>query len=115
MTSRCISTTICLLIFTCSAGVQIAVGQSGGWTSIGPQGGAAYQIVTDPHDPSIVYAGTTVGVFKSTDGGYEWFASNAGLPLPGGFKDYSAASGPYVYALAIDPQNSNTLYEVSRT
>ena len=110
MTSGCISTTICLLIFTCSAGVQTAVAQSGGWTSIGPQGGAAYQIVTDPHDPSIVYAGTTVGVFKSTDGGYEWFASNAGLPLPGGFKDYSAANGPYVYALAIDPQNSNTLY-----
>jgi hypothetical protein len=77
---------------------------------IGPQGGAAYQIVTDPHDPSIVYAGTTVGVFKSTDGGHEWFASNAGLPLPAGFKDYSAANGPYVYALAIDPQNSNTLY-----
>lgn len=110
MTSRRLFTTLCLLIFTCGADVQSALAQSESWTSIGPQGGTAYQIVTDPHDPSIVYAGTTVGVFKSTDGGREWFASNAGLPLPGGFKDYSAANGPYVYALAIDPENSNTLY-----
>jgi len=52
-------------------------------------------LAIDPHEPEIVYAGTTDGVFWSTDGGSSWQA--AGL-------------AEYVSALAIDPVNSETIY-----
>jgi photosystem II stability/assembly factor-like uncharacterized protein len=45
-----------------------------------------------------VYAGTPKGVFKSTNGGTTWQAANKGL------------GRKYVYALAIQPQSSQTLY-----
>ncbi|HID56404.1 TPA: hypothetical protein EYP37_07730 [Candidatus Poribacteria bacterium] len=36
----------------------------------------------DPHDPSILYAATPKGVFKSSDGGKTWRESNKGLEIP---------------------------------
>jgi photosystem II stability/assembly factor-like uncharacterized protein len=54
----------------------------------------------DPQNPDILYAGTDFdGVWKSTDGGGTWFKSSNGL-------DESLV----VFRLAIDPQNSNTIY-----
>jgi len=52
-------------------------------------------LAIDPNEHEIVYAGTTDGVFWSTDGGSSWQA--AGL-------------AEYVSALAIDPVNSETIY-----
>lgn len=43
-------------------------------------------------------SGLNDGVFGSKDGGASWFAVNFGLTTP------------HVYSLAIDPQNTNTLY-----
>jgi photosystem II stability/assembly factor-like uncharacterized protein len=34
----------------------------------------------DPKDPSVVYAGTDVGLYRSTDGGLEWAIVGDGLP-----------------------------------
>jgi photosystem II stability/assembly factor-like uncharacterized protein len=46
------------------------------------------------------------GVFKTTDGGTKWFASNDGLcPEPGTVQFCAAIS-----SLAVDPQNSQTVY-----
>jgi photosystem II stability/assembly factor-like uncharacterized protein len=55
-------------------------------------------LVVDPQTPAIVYAGTNVGVFKTTDGGGFWSASNTGL------------TDLVVIALAVDPQTPATLY-----
>ena len=65
------------------------------WTNVGPERGGAQSLVIDPQNPSTVYAATTVGVFKSKDGGASW--SNAGL------------NGFFVAGLVIDPQTPATL------
>jgi photosystem II stability/assembly factor-like uncharacterized protein len=66
------------------------------WTNVGPEGGSYGQIVVDPQNPRIFYAGTGAGLFKSKDGGASW--TNAGL------------NGFAVYRLTIDPQQPNTLF-----
>ena len=55
-------------------------------------------LAIDPLTPSTLYAGTSAGVFKSTDGGGQWRSVNAGLP------------GSVVNVLAIDPLVPETLY-----
>ena len=57
-----------------------------------------FVLVIDPQVPATVYAGTNVGVFKSTDGGSFWIASNTGL------------TDLVVGVLAVDPQTPATLY-----
>jgi photosystem II stability/assembly factor-like uncharacterized protein len=63
-------------------------------------------LAIDPQNPSTLYAGTNIGVLKTTDGGTSWSAANFGLPndTPNGFY------GTSVNALAIDPQNTSTVY-----
>ncbi len=55
-------------------------------------------LVIDPTAPSLIYAGTGSGVFRSTDGASSWLDASAGL------------SGAAVYALALDPNAPRTLY-----
>lgn len=74
-----------------SAGINV-------WTSIGPEGGVIYTLAIDPTTPSTLYAGTTGGLFKSTNSGGTWNAANNGL-----------TSKP-VSALAIDSSTPSTLY-----
>ncbi len=66
------------------------------WTNAGPQGGMVPCIAIDPDDSTTVYAGTAIGVFKSTDRAATW--SNSGL------------NGWKVNSLFIDPRNTSTLY-----
>jgi disulfide bond formation protein DsbB len=67
------------------------------WTSNGPDGGMVYALAIDPTTPSTLYAGTLgFGVFKSTNGGGNWSAVNAGL----------TSTGTTVFFLAIDPQHA---------
>jgi len=70
-----------------------AVGPMGlnNWTKTGPMWDTAYgeapqviQILIDPSNPNIVYAGTNQGVYRSTDGGETWEPRNGGL---GGYGD----------------------------
>jgi photosystem II stability/assembly factor-like uncharacterized protein len=73
-------------------------------SSDNPQDFTGYAYVTslviDPQNPDTLYAaanaGSSSGLFKSTDGGANWIRD--GLPRTGGV------------ALAIDPRNPNTLY-----
>ncbi len=76
----------------------VVFGQPGvGW--IGPDGGSVLGLVVDPFNENIVYAGTFgAGMFKSTDGGMNWYPISNGLP------------NPKIQSLAIDPVNSNILY-----
>jgi photosystem II stability/assembly factor-like uncharacterized protein len=66
-------------------------------------------LVIDPQNPSTLFAQTggpgsisckAAGIYKSTDGGTTWSAANSGFGFP----------GPVVTTLAIDPQNSSTVY-----
>jgi photosystem II stability/assembly factor-like uncharacterized protein len=52
-----------------------------------------------------MYAGTPVGIFKTTDAGANWSAVNAGLP--------SDTNGHlYICTLAIDPQTPSIIYAI---
>ena len=45
------------------------------WTVQGPYGGQAHHVIHDATDPSIVYAATSNGFFRSVDGGRTWRAT----------------------------------------
>jgi len=72
------------------------------WTTNGPAGGDILALAIDPSSPAILYAGTSLGVFKSTNGGESWSPINTGLTL------YPVL--PVFRALAIDPSAPATLY-----
>jgi photosystem II stability/assembly factor-like uncharacterized protein len=95
------------LFLASTSNFAIVHAQSEGWVPIGPEGGTVYALAIDPADHSIVYAGTNGGVFKSIDSGAHWTPINAGLPMPGSAYQLG---GPYIYSLAIDPQNTATIY-----
>lgn len=78
-------------------GATGAWAQTAAWTSIGPSGGFAHALAVDPSNPGTVYAGTSGGVLKTTDGGANWRAANSGLRSS-------------VRTLVIDSSNSNTIY-----
>ena len=58
----------------------------------------------DPANPSILYATTRGGVFKSADGGRHWFGINVGLG------PHFLGSNAGGVSLSIDPRNPSTLY-----
>lgn len=59
-------------------------------------------LVTDPHMPGTVYAGTTNGLFKTSDAGALWHRIEKGL------------ADTYISAILIDPSNPNILYAGTR-
>ena len=107
MKVRLISAVAFLMLLSWTRNTVVLNGQEEGWTPIGPEGGTAYTLAIDPHDHSVVYAGTNGGVFKSIDSGAHWSPVNAGLPMPGSAEQLG---GPYVFSLAIDPLNTATVY-----
>ncbi len=71
------------------------------WTRSGPGAGTIYSVVLDPFHPDTVYAGHSLGVHTSADGGRTWSAASSGLPL-----DMSPSS----QNLAADPHHRGTLF-----
>ena len=69
-----------------------------GVMSGGPTGSAAGSVIVDPDQPSIFYAPTMDGVYKSTDSGRSW--RKAGTD-PG---------NPAVSSVLVDPRAPSTLY-----
>jgi photosystem II stability/assembly factor-like uncharacterized protein len=55
-------------------------------------------IAIHPRDHNIVYIGTTIGPYRSTDGGESWFEIVHGM------------ESVYVVSLSIDPRNPSILY-----
>src|SRR5947209_18559273 len=68
------------------------------WSSNGPDGANVLSLAVDRSNPAIIYAGTTNGVFKSTDGGESWTGSLPNI---------------YVRIVAIAPSTPTTLYAAS--
>ncbi len=77
---------------------NVAHAGQGVWTSGGPYGGNIFALAINPSTPSTLYVGDGGGVFKSTDSGSTWAATNAGL------------TNLIVQALAINPSTPSTLY-----
>lgn len=77
--------------------------QSDLWKLSGPQHTAPSinELTLDPQNSNIVYAATTEGVYKSTNGGTSWAAKLNGLGTFGGLE---------VTNLVVNPSNSQTLY-----
>ena len=76
-----------------AATVQIHLGST--WTGNGPYGGTVYDLAMAAI-PDVLFAATSVGVYKTNDGGFNWFRT----------------SHPTVatYAVAIAPSDGSTLY-----
>ncbi len=68
------------------------------WRRGGPEGGDIKTIAVDPTNSDTVYAGTTGGVWRSTDAGGHWSLVNKNLTTHG------------VRCLAVDPVEPSTLY-----
>jgi len=108
------------------------------WYSGGPAGTIVTILAADPSSPGVVYAGTTNGVYKTTDGGYSWariglagsdvralaagpqvvYAGTLGLGVfksedgGGTWRPVNAGipADSWVFALAMDPQQARTVY-----
>jgi uncharacterized repeat protein (TIGR01451 family) len=83
--------------------VQKSTDAAANWTASSAGMGAS--IVNDfavaPTDPSVVYAATSIGVFKSTDGGASWQLTGQSNP---------ATAPAYTTAVVVDPSDANTIY-----
>lgn len=62
-----------------------------------------YALLEGPHTPTTLYAGTVGGLFKTIDGGTNWTLLNNGI------------TDPYTFSVAIDPENSKTVYAGTNT
>jgi photosystem II stability/assembly factor-like uncharacterized protein len=99
-----------IIYATTNAGLFKSKDGGASWDNAGLNGFAVYPLAVDPQQPNILYAAATnsrydenglVNIFKSTDGGASWNESDSGLP------------GCCVGLLAIDPQNTGTLYALN--
>ena len=83
--------------------ISFSAGGADSWTSHGPEGGFMLALAIAPSTPATLYAGAYLkgGVFKSTNSGENWTAVNTGL------------TDRNVYALAVDPLTSATVYAVA--
>lgn len=73
------------------------------WARIGPRRGFAYEasvrcLAMHPHQPSMLFAGTEKGLYRSDDAGANWRFVDSAL------NDY------YLWALAIDPVNPEIMF-----
>jgi photosystem II stability/assembly factor-like uncharacterized protein len=62
-------------------------------------------LASDPKHPGTLYASTSTGIHKTTDGGRTWHEFTQGLVPPSG-----EAVGEGFGRLAVDPNNSNIVY-----
>lgn len=85
-------------IVTMCAAVVVLAFMSGRVEAAGLPEAWVQALAVDPVDSSIVYAGTTVGIYKTTDAGANWARLETSL------------SSPDVTALAIDPTARCTVY-----
>jgi hypothetical protein len=60
-------------------------------------------LALDPHTPTTLYAGTATGVFKSTNSGRGWHATNVGIEL-------GDLCETWVVNLLVDPETPTRLY-----
>ena len=86
---------------------------AGSWTHTGgPIGGLGYDIRMRPDDPDIMYVTDAfAGVFKSSNGGKNWFAANNGITTKFG----ASGDAISIFSLTIDPNNHDILWTGTQT
>ncbi|NIV14207.1 MAG: hypothetical protein GWN62_23915, partial [Aliifodinibius sp.] len=99
-TSRLIAASVSL------GGVYISLDSGATWISRNQGLPSVISLLVSPENFSVLYAGTWEGVYKTTDQGLSWFPVNNGLEIPTIFPPEPVP----VLSLAIDPNNTNTLY-----
>jgi photosystem II stability/assembly factor-like uncharacterized protein len=93
---------------TSDRGVVKSMDAGASWTSAntGLRRGSVTALAIDPQTPGTLYAavssGTAGGLFKSTDGASTWNLS--------GLTAAQVTGSAYISALAIDPENTSTVY-----
>src|SRR5260370_11375600 len=79
-------------------GVPLRVSTNNGTTWVSPTiPPPVFAVAGSPKQPGVLFAGTTSGVFKSTDAGKTWNALNSGSPY-------------YVYSVIVDPTDPAVIY-----
>ena len=89
----------------CGAALFKTSDGAAGWTAVTRGLGLAtvFALVFDPRNPDTIYAGTSAGVYQSTDAGASWSPSKT--------RQSGDANGRVVIpALAVDPQDPGTIY-----
>lgn len=71
------------------------------WTQVGSYVSTNYCMAIDPTNDNKLYAGTYYRVYRSTNGGITWIASNS-------------ITSVYVYGLTVHPTNPTTVYGAGR-
>ena len=69
-------------------------------------------LALDPRSPNVLYAGTGLGVFKTTDGAKTWKRASRGIDVGGGLA-HRMYEG-FIYEIAIDPVHTSTVYAAGR-
>ena len=69
-------------------------------------------LALDPRSPNVLYAGTGLGVFKTNDGAQTWKLASTGIDLGGGLAHRMYEGS--IYAIAIDPLHTSTVYAAGR-
>jgi hypothetical protein len=87
--------------FGSATGVYKSVDGGNTWISSGLNGTQVFSLAVDPQNHLTLYAGTTFGFSKSTNGGASWANANTGL-------NFGGAS-----AIVIDPTTPTTLYTIA--
>ena len=66
-------------------------------------------LALDPRSPNVLYAGTGIGVFKTTDGARTWKLASTGIDFGRDGLAHRMAEGS-IWALAVDPLHTSTVY-----
>jgi photosystem II stability/assembly factor-like uncharacterized protein len=69
-------------------------------------------LALDPRSPNVLYAGTGLGVYKTTNGARTWKLASKGIDVGGGLA-HRMYEG-FIYEIAIDPLHTSTIYAAGR-
>jgi photosystem II stability/assembly factor-like uncharacterized protein len=69
-------------------------------------------LAIDPRSPNLLYAGTGLGVYKTSDGAKTWKLASKGIDLRGDPLPHRLIEGT-IWALAVDPVQTSRVYAAS--